>query len=193
MYACVHECHLVVLHQVSQRGMLQLVHAQEAVRVSRGVNKEMFAVAVLCQVGEGIAFDLLADPDQEGARHTRGTQQLIGLLQSENPWWRERAGVAANPPLELLLSVHTRVPGFQPRFCGPSQLPTEHLSDHLLPARVQQKTAPMSGLLHSEGYKPFVTLNIPMSLKLPLPLRTGPAMDIQGNSLCQPVGSLHDT
>lgn len=74
---------LVILHQLGQGGVLQLVHTQEAVGVRRSIYEEMFA-AVLRQVGQGIASDLLTDSDQKTARHTCA-QKVICSLYCENP------------------------------------------------------------------------------------------------------------
>lgn len=58
----------MIFHQIRQGGMLQLVHAQEAVGVCRGIDEEMFT-AVLWQVGQGIAFDPFTDADEKTAGH----------------------------------------------------------------------------------------------------------------------------
>lgn len=80
--------HLVILHQLGQGGVLQLVHTQEAVGVRRSIYEEMFA-AVLRQVGQGIASDLLTDSDQKTARHTCA-QKVICSLYCENPCAKEK-------------------------------------------------------------------------------------------------------
>lgn len=65
----------MIFHQLGQSGMLQLVHAQEAVGVRGGIYEEMFT-AILRKVGQGIAFDLFTDSDQETAWHA-SAQKVI--------------------------------------------------------------------------------------------------------------------
>lgn len=70
--------------------MLQLVHTQEAVRVSGGIYEEVFAALLLRQIGQGIALDLFTDSDQKTAWFACAAQELIGFLQRENPCGKEK-------------------------------------------------------------------------------------------------------
>lgn len=75
------------INEIGERGVAIGVHSQEAVKVPRGIHKEVLE-PLLQAVGEGVAPYFLTDPDQKcSLGHV--LEEIFRILSANDSWFRK--------------------------------------------------------------------------------------------------------
>lgn len=82
-----YERYLVEVNEISECCMAVGVHAQEAVKIPRGIHKKVLE-PFLQAVGEGVTPDFLTDPDQKCSL-SHVLKETFCIFSANNSWFKK--------------------------------------------------------------------------------------------------------